>query len=88
MRKLNITFVLLALTSCTAPGPKFSDMTPAEIMVHNRTVEYLDQVYCSERVGTASHIRRRECITYRDMAEGKVGALDTPSSSRSVTPRL
>lgn len=60
-------------------------MTPAEIMAYNRTVEYLNQVYCSERVGTASHIPRRECITYRDLAEGRIGPLDTPSSSYSVT---
>ena len=86
MKRLNITFILLlALASCTAPGVKFTDMTAAEIMAYNRTVEHLDKVYCSERVGTASHIRRQECLTFRDLAEGRIGTLDTPSSSYSAT---
>lgn len=76
--------LLFALASCAAPAPKFHDMTAAEIMVYNRTVEYLDQVQCTERVGTGSHIRRTECNTIREILEGKVGSLDTPSSSRTV----
>jgi len=86
MKKLNITFLfLLALASCATPSIKFSDMTPTEIMAYNRKVEYLDQVFCSDRVGTASHIRRRECVTYRGLAQGRTGTLDTPSSSYSTT---
>ena len=86
MKKFSITFILLlALASCAAPGTKFSDMTPVELMAYNRTVEYLDQVYCQKRIGTGSHIRRQECTSYRDLAEGRVGSLDTPSSSYSIT---
>lgn len=86
MKKLNITLLLLlTLASCVAPSTKFSDMTPIELMAYNRTVEYLDQVYCKKRIGTGSHIRRQECTTYRDLAEGRVGSLDTPSSSYSVS---
>jgi hypothetical protein len=86
MNTLNITFIsLLTLASCTTAGVKFSDMTPAEIMAYNRTVKYLDQLYCSELVSIGSHIRRYECVTHRDLAEGRVGSLDTPSSSYSVT---
>ncbi|GJM12227.1 MAG: hypothetical protein DHS20C12_06300 [Pseudohongiella sp.] len=76
--------LLLLLTSCAASGPKFASMSPAEIIAYNRSADYLDRVYCSERVGTGSHIRRQECNTYRDILEGKVGTLDTPSSSRTV----
>ncbi len=86
MTRLQLAFPLfLALASCSAPGVRLTDMTPAEILAYNRTVEYLNQVYCSERVGTASHIRRRECTTYRDLVEGRIGTLDTPSSSYSAT---
>jgi len=84
MSRLKFAYpLLLALASCTAPSVRFTDMTPEEIIAYNQTVEYLNQMYCSERVGTASHIRRRECITYRDLAEGRIGPLDTPSSSYS-----
>lgn len=85
LKILSSLLLLLALASCATPGPKFHDMSPAELMAYNRTVEYLDQVYCEEEVGTGSHIRRNECMTYRDMYEGRVGSLNTPSSSRSIT---
>ena len=80
--------LLLVLASCAAPEQKFTDMTPAEIMVYNRTVEYKDQMYCSEQVSVGSHIRRQECLTYQDLVEGRSRSLNTPSSSYSAPPQL
>lgn len=89
MKKLNITFLLLlAFASCAAPSERFNQMTPAELMVYNRTVEYKDQVYCSEQVSVGSHIRQRECLTYQDLADGRIRPLNTPSSSYSVASQL
>ncbi len=63
-------------------------MTPAEVIAYNRTVEYLDRVYCTEEVSVGSHIRRRECMTYQDLFEGRTRSLNTPSSSSSVPTPL
>lgn len=85
MRTFSFALILLlALTSCVTPRKSFSRMSSAEIMAYNRTVDYLDQVYCEKRSGTVSHIPRRECRTYRDMAEGRPGNMNTPSSSTSI----
>jgi len=80
----NASLVLIALASCTTATTKFNDMTPAELMAYNRTVEFPDKVYCSESVSLGSHIRRQECVTYKDLAEGRVRRLNTPSSSSST----
>jgi len=89
MKNINITILLLlALASCTAASKKVNDMTPAEIMAYNRTVGYSDRVHCTEEVRVGSHIRRQECISYRDLAEGRIGSLNTPSSSTSIAPPL
>jgi len=87
MRKLFITFLLL-LASCAVANKRIHDMTPADILSYNRTVNYLDRVHCIEEVRVGSHIRRRECISYRDLAEGRVRSLNTPSSSTLVAPPL
>jgi len=80
---INALLILLALASCTTATTKFTNMTPAELMAYNRTVEYPDRVHCSESVSLGSHIRRQECATYRELAEGRVSSLNTPSSSLS-----
>ena len=77
--------LLLALASCTVPAKQFRQMSEAELMAYNETVEYLDQIYCSETQVTFSRIPRRSCITYREMQEGRIGKLDTPSSSTSYS---
>ncbi len=59
-------------------------MSSEEIMAYNRTVEYPDQVLCVERTYAGSHIPRRECRSYQDIAEGRRGSLNTPSSSISI----
>ena len=84
MRSLKLApTLLLLLASCAAPQLEFKDMSGLEILAYNRTVDYLDQVYCTERVDTGSHIRRRSCQTLRDIVEGVPSPLNTPSSNRS-----
>ncbi|MFT6825164.1 MAG: hypothetical protein ACJA1Q_002978 [Pseudohongiellaceae bacterium] len=77
--------LLLALASCTASPTQFKHMSKAELIVYNRSVEYLDQVYCSRQTVTFSRIPRHSCITFREMEEGRIGSLDTPSSSTSYS---
>ncbi|MFT7470636.1 MAG: hypothetical protein ACI8XU_000528 [Kiritimatiellia bacterium] len=77
--------LLLALASCTGSSTQFKHMSKAELIVYNRSVEYLDQVYCSREAVTFSNIPRRSCLTFREMEEGRVGSLDTPSSSTSYS---
>lgn len=76
--------LLLVLASCAAPPPKFKDMTSAELLAYNRSVDPIDQVYCRKEVSTGSHIRRQNCIVLRDLIYGTTRSLDTPSSSRTI----
>jgi len=86
MKKLTITLPLvLLLASCASPKPQFRDMSTAELMSYNSTAAYGDQVQCREEVRIGSHIRRRNCATLRDQIQGRIGTLDTPSSSQSLT---
>lgn len=86
MKNRLIPLLLLPiLAACTAPQPKFKDMTEFELISYNRTVDRLDQVFCTEEVGIGSHIRRMTCMTLRDILEGHIGTLDTPGSSYSVS---
>jgi hypothetical protein len=59
-------------------------MSEMELIRYNRTVPYLDEVYCSEEMSIGSHIRERSCGTKRDIIEGRTGSLGNPSSSISV----
>ena len=77
------TPLLLLLASCAAPQVQFKNMTGLELAAYNRTVGRLDQVYCTERVDTGSHIRRRSCQTVQDILEGVPSPLNTPSLNRS-----
>lgn len=84
MKNISITaLLLLALASCAAPSNRINNMTPAEVIAYNRTVKYLERVYCTEEVSIGSHIPRRECMTYQDLLEGRTQSLNTPSSSSS-----
>ncbi|MEX0964216.1 MAG: hypothetical protein WDZ52_09290 [Pseudohongiellaceae bacterium] len=86
MKSLSFALPLfLLLASCTTAQPKFRDMSATELMEHNSTVSYSDQVYCTEEVGLGSHIRRRSCTTLLDQIQGRIGTLNTPSSSQSLT---
>lgn len=52
MKNFTITsLLLLALASFATTSDKFINMTPADIIAYNRTFEYWDQVYCSEKIG-------------------------------------
>jgi hypothetical protein len=85
MKILSTALLLLfALTSCVAPRKSFSQMSAAEIMAYNRTVEYRDQIYCERKTYAGSHIPRNECRTLLQIAEGSPGSLNTPSSSQSI----
>ncbi len=85
MRILKLAILpLLTLAACTTEQPRFANMSEMELIRYNRTVPYLDEIYCSEEVSIGSHIRERSCSTKRDMIEGRTGSLGTPSSSISV----
>lgn len=86
MKSLIIALPLsLMLASCAAPKPKFHDMSAAELMAYNRTVSYGEQVHCYNEVRLGSHIRRRSCSSLIDQIQGRIGTLNTPSSSQSLT---
>lgn len=86
MKSLTIALPLvLLLASCAAPKPKFQHMSTAELMRYNSTAAYGDQVQCRDEVRIGSHIRRRSCSTLIDQIQGRIGTLDTPSSSQSLT---
>lgn len=85
MRTLIITIPpLLTLVAYTTGQPRFPNMSEMELIRYNRTVPYLDEVYCSEEMSIGSHIRERSCGNKRDIIEGRTGSLGNPSSSISV----
>ena len=63
-----LTIILNACSSATVPGD-FERMSTAELMAYNRTVEFMDQVYCVDEIRTGSHIRRRHCETLHQINE-------------------
>ena len=78
-------FSLLSLVACvTQDNMNFEHMSEAELYEYNRSVSALEQIFCTEQVGTGSHIRKRSCSTVSELIGGQVTTLDIPSSSSSV----
>ena len=83
-RVILATMALLQLACSTPEYRKFERMSEADLYAYNRSVSALEQVFCSEQVGTGSHIRKRSCMKVSDIINGQVTTLDIPSSSSSV----
>ncbi|GJM12355.1 MAG: hypothetical protein DHS20C12_07580 [Pseudohongiella sp.] len=61
----------IALSAC-ASNPNeinFERMDPLELMAYNQSVDFWDQVYCSDEIRAGSHIRRRYCETLIEIQE-------------------
>ena len=81
--RLFLLIPLVLLGACTAPSLNFAKMSDVEIVEYNSSVSFSNRVYCSDEVTIGSHIRKRNCVNFRNLFEGWIGTLDTPSSSRS-----
>ena len=58
------------LTACSSSAPlNFERMSLSELVTYNRTVEPMDQIYCTEEFRVGSHIRRRRCETLIEIQE-------------------
>jgi starvation-inducible outer membrane lipoprotein len=76
MNKRGTITCLLVLTAllgsaCTSAttGRRFEKMSANELMTYNRSVQFMEQVYCVEEVRTGSHVRRRHCETLYEIQE-------------------
>jgi|TARA_B110000879_G_C11058248_1_gene465646 hypothetical protein len=85
MKSLFFAHLLLLVSACSTTEVAFEKMSEDELLSYNGSVDYLDFVRCSEDVRLGSFIRKRSCLTMRDILEGGVGRLNTPSSSLSIT---
>lgn len=65
---LSLLLLFLILVSCQSSdtGP-FRKMTEEELVAYNLTVPLGENVYCFEGVRTGSHIRKRRCLTLREI---------------------
>lgn len=79
-----LLLLLLPLASCHLQPRNFAAMSEAELYDYNASVEYQEQVFCSEEVRAGSHLRRRSCVTLGETLGGHVGRLNTASSSVSL----
>lgn len=84
--RLYLVGCAFALTACNSNAPiDFERMSAGELMAHNRTVEFWDQVYCADEVRAGSHIRRRHCETLIEIKErvaNSAEAINVIGSSR------
>jgi hypothetical protein len=85
MKSMFLVCLLLVVSACNAAEVAFEKMSENELLAYNGSVGYLDYVYCSEYVRRGSFIRKRSCLTMRELLEGSISRLNTPSSSLSIT---
>ena len=83
---LTIPTLCSVLIACNTGQPRFESMTEAQLIAYNQTVSAQDQVFCSEQLHTGSHIRKRVCMSVKQMTSGLPTTLKIPSSSTSVYP--
>lgn len=75
--------IALVLTACNSSAVSYSNMSDAEIAVHNATADTWDQVYCVKEIRLGSNIRKRYCATVRELHEGnanQIGVLNALNS--------
>tara|TARA_B100000780_G_C21051899_1_gene422456 strand:+ start:635 stop:901 length:267 start_codon:yes stop_codon:yes gene_type:complete len=85
MKSLFLVCLLMVVSACNAAEVAFEKMSEDELLAYNGSVGYLDFVHCSDDVRLGSFIRKRSCLTMRDILEGGISRLNTPSSSLSIT---
>jgi hypothetical protein len=85
MKSLFLVCLLLLVSACSAAEVAFEKMSEDELLAYNGSVGYLNFVHCSEDVRLGSFIRKRSCLTMRELLEGGISRLNTPSSSLSIT---
>ena len=85
MKSMFLVCLLLVVSACNAAEVAFEKMSENELLAYNGSVGYLDFVYCSEDVRLGSFIRKRSCLTMRELLEGSISRLNTPSSSLSIS---
>ena len=85
MKSMFLVCLLLVVSACNAAEVAFEKMSENELLAYNGSVGYLDFVYCPEDVRFGSFIRKRSCLTMRELLEGSISRLNTPSYSLSIT---
>ena len=82
-RKFLAVTTLLALASCSTTVIPIERMSEEELFAYNKSVDFWDQVYCTNDIRTGSHIRKRVCATLRELQDynsNQAGVLFTASS--------
>ena len=85
MKSLFLVCLLLLVSACSAAEVAFEKMSEDELLAYNGSVGYLNFVHCSEDVRLGSFIRKRSCLTMRELLEGGISRLNTPSSSLIIS---
>lgn len=65
---LPVTVLVLASCSSTPEQIPFRKMSLEELLAYNATVPLEDNVYCFEEARTGSYIRKKHCMTVREIA--------------------
>lgn len=84
MKKIILTVTtILALASCNSSVIPIERMSEQELFAYNSSVDFWDQVYCTNDIRTGSHIRKRVCATLNELQDynsNQVGILFAASS--------
>lgn len=75
--RLCVCMGISLVTACNAAPVDFRRMSDAELIAYNRTVEYWDQVYCSDEIRAGSHIKRRQCETYNELRDRLINSAES-----------
>lgn len=88
MKKVFLTTIaILTLASCNQTNIPLERMTELELLAYNDSVAFWDQVYCTNDIRTGSHIRKRTCLTLRqlqDYNQTQIGRLYSLSAGSAI----